>query len=87
MFNIFHKNKKVKNSKTKNLLLDVICFSDLKDNILQLKDRDEYTVIDINGSECYFNREQLKFLSDIFNKISAGDSIQKIVKYINKEEE
>lgn len=87
MFNIFNKNKKPKNSKTKNLKNEVICFKDVKNNIFQLNETDNYLILDINNNKCYFDREQLRVLIELLYKFEQGDSIKNIIKNVNIEKE
>lgn len=84
-FNIF-KSK----SKTKNILSDtssILCFKDLKNNLLEINDIDNYLSLQINGQICYLDKEQLKFLDEVFRRSINGESINSLVKILNNKEE
>ena len=87
MFNIFNKNKSKRNSKTENKEKEVICFKDVKNNILKLNDIDDYLILDINDNICYFDREQLRVLIELLHKFSQGESIKTIIDNLNAEKE
>lgn len=87
MFNIFNKNKNKRNSKTENKEKEVICFKDVKNNILKLNDIDDYLILDINDNICYFDREQLRVLIELLHKFSQGESIKTIIDNLNAEKE
>ena len=81
VFNLFKKNSKTNKLNVSN---NKICFKDLKNNLIEMSDADNYLVVSISNETAYLDTNQVKVLYEILNHYLNGEKIDTIANNIKE---
>ena len=81
VFNLFKKNSKTNKLKVSN---NKICFKDLKNNLIEMSDADNYLAVSMSNEITYLDINQVKVLSEILNHYLSGEKIDTIANNIKE---
>ena len=81
VFNLFKKNSKTDKLKVSN---NKICFKDLKNNLIEMSDADNYLAVSMSNEIAYLDTNQVKVLSEILNHYLSGEKIDTIANNIKE---
>ena len=81
VFNLFKKNSKTNKLNISN---NKICFKDLKNNLIEMSDADNYLVVSMSNEIAYLDTNQIRVLSEILNHYLSGEKIDTIANNIKE---